>query len=352
MKLTTTTQVSVDGVTVTAPHPFPCWNGTTHAIAAPSPQVAGDIRYVFSNWSDGGAPSHDISCTASSNYTAMFTTQYAVVVQALPVGLRVVVDGTPHDGQYTGWWNASEAHAIDAPSPQSTGPDARWAWTSWSDGGVRSHRVSVTEPRTFIAPFSREFRVTVTTSPSGMRVSVDGAEFVAPQTFWWGSGTTHTLSAPEAQDHEGMPLRIGSWSDGGATEHTVTIVRPGSYVAKYGVAPLPVVMNWKPIVAAAFATVLLLVGIARSWGRPYAFREPRHRGLKTFLLFSLPIVVAEAATGVASLAFGVLAIPPLVGWGTAVDIGILAAGLVVVLARANVPSSSTDAPVPSEAAGR
>jgi len=264
-------QVSVDGVAATAPRSLTCGNGTTHTIAAPSPQLAGDVRYVFSSWSDGGARFHEVVCDGSANYTATFRT---------------------------------------------------------------------------------ELRVTVTTAPSGLRMLVDGAEMDAPQTFWWAMGSTHTLSAPEAQDLEGIPLRMNSWSDGGAIEHTVTIAHPGTFVAKYSEAPPPVLMNWKPFLAAAFSTVLLLVGIYRSWRRPYAFRTPRLRGLKTFLLLSLPAVVAEAGTGVASLLLGVLAIPPLIGWGTAVDLGILAAGLVAAVTRAGVSSSSPGGHAPSEATSR
>ena len=56
--------------------------------------------------------------------------------------------------------------------------------------------------------------------------------------------------------------------------------------------------------------------------------------LKAFTAVSLPFVLAEAATGVASFLTGQLSIPPPIGAGTVVDAAILAAGLSVALFRA------------------
>ena len=53
--------------------------------------------------------------------------------------------------------------------------------------------------------------------------------------------------------------------------------------------------------------------------------------LKAFALTALPFVLLEAATGVVSLATGLLSIPPMLGIGTAVDSAILVAGLAVAL---------------------
>jgi len=340
-------QVTVDGFTATAPYTFWCSNGTSHTIGTASPQVAGDTRYVFRSWSDAGPLTHDVLCSGV-NYTAYFSTQYRVIVDSQPAYLQIVVDGMTYNTTYLGWWNASEPHALGAPSPQPMGPDVRWVWESWSDGGLRSHAVSVTGPARFVAPFRTEVRVTVTTSPAGMRVTVDGTEMIAPGTFWWSIGTTHTVSAALDQQVSGASFRMESWSDGGGLTHEIVATRPGVYTAVYRqqeqVAP-PVAMNWKPFLAAVFSLILLLVGIYRSWRRPYPFRGSKHRSLVTFLLFSGAFVGGEAATGILSLVTGVLAIPPLLGWGTAVDGTILVLGLVAIL----VPRGVQDVgPLPEE----
>jgi len=97
--------------------------------------------------------------------------------------------------------------------------------------------------------------------------------------------------------------------------------------------------NWKPLVAAVFASVLAIVG---AWS---ARRAPWPRGsrprLRAFVLAALPFVALEAATGVASLLTGALAIPPLLGAGTAVDVGILIAGIAFVAYRVARRAPST-----------
>jgi len=337
--------VSIDGVDASAPVTLWCGVGTTHAISAPSPQGPGDTRHVFESWSDDGAQSHDVLC-AAANFTAYFTIQYRVVVATQPAGLGVVVDGTTYNDTYRGWWNASESRTLDAPSPQYSGPDVRWVWQSWSDGGAQSHPVTVGAPATFIAPFLTEVRVAVTTSPAEMRVIVDGTDLEAPQTFWWTVGSSHTLSAPDLQERAGATYRMKSWSDEGDREHEVIVTRPGVYTAVFHEVLPPVSMNWKPFVAAAFSVVLLLVGLYRAWKRPFPFREPLRRSMKTFLLLTLPFASVEAATGVLSLVFGVLAVPPLLGWGTGVDVAILGVGLVAALAPRRTSAGLAVAPPP------
>jgi hypothetical protein len=55
--------------------------------------------------------------------------------------------------------------------------------------------------------------------------------------------------------------------------------------------------------------------------------------MKSFVLTALPFVLIEAATGILSLSFEPLRIPPLIGWGTGVDCTMLAAGLLVSVIR-------------------
>ena len=92
--------------------------------------------------------------------------------------------------------------------------------------------------------------------------------------------------------------------------------------------------NWKPVVAATFSTAHALAG---AWSAKRGSRHGgpvRGRGAKAFLSTSLPFVVAEVVTGVVSLGTGLLAIPPLLGPGAAVDGAILVAGVAVAVQRA------------------
>src|SRR5205823_6724252 len=68
---------SVDGNTYTAAQTFSWQAGSSHTIATTSPQSGGTgIRYVWSNWSGGGAISHSVAPTTNKTYTATFATQY------------------------------------------------------------------------------------------------------------------------------------------------------------------------------------------------------------------------------------------------------------------------------------
>ena len=87
--------------------------------------------------------------------------------------------------------------------------------------------------------------------------------------------------------------------------------------------------NWKPLVAAVFASALALVG-AWSARRAHLTSGDR-RGFRAFALTALPFVLTEAGTGVVSHLTGLLAIPPLLGTGTVVDVGVLLAGIAVAV---------------------
>ncbi|HEV8594808.1 MAG TPA: CARDB domain-containing protein [Thermoplasmata archaeon] len=89
------------------------------------------------------------------------------------------------------------------------------------------------------------------------------------------------------------------------------------------------IVNWKPIVAFLFALVLAFFGLALAWGARRS--APSADGWKAVLAVAIAFAAAEAVTGLVSALTGALAIPPLLGLGTLVDVAILAAGLVITV---------------------
>jgi hypothetical protein len=79
--------------------------------------------------------------------------------------------------------------------------------------------------------------------------------------------------------------------------------------------------------------ILLVAGIWSSKRRPWRGEKDKMAVMKAFAITSMPFVLAEAATGMASLVMGYLSIPPAVGIGTGVDLIILIAGLVAAILR-------------------
>ena len=63
--------------------------------------------------------------------------------------------------------------------------------------------------------------ITVATNPPGLRITVDGSSLVAPQTFSWDPGSTHSIGATSPQGI-GTLYTFDSWSDGGNQTHTIT----------------------------------------------------------------------------------------------------------------------------------
>jgi len=111
---------SVDGTAYTNVHAFIWPSGSNHSIATTGSQTAGTgARYVWAAWSDGGAISHFVSPTSGTNFTANFTTQYYLTLNAGPGG-SVSPTGM--------WTNSGLALSISA-TPSNTFSFRNWGGT-------------------------------------------------------------------------------------------------------------------------------------------------------------------------------------------------------------------------------
>lgn len=77
--------------------------------------------------------------------------------------------------------------------------------------------------------------VTLTTSPSGLSIVVDGRSVTSPTVEHWEPGSPHTVEVPTPQlSGDDSRFVFGSWSDGGARAHTVTApAAPTTLVAAF-----------------------------------------------------------------------------------------------------------------------
>jgi hypothetical protein len=74
---------SVDGTNYSTAQAFNWTPGSNHTIATTSQQNGSTgVQYLWSSWSDAGAISHTVNSTISTNYTANFTTQYYLTMNA------------------------------------------------------------------------------------------------------------------------------------------------------------------------------------------------------------------------------------------------------------------------------
>jgi Domain of unknown function (DUF2341) len=76
---------------------------------------------------------------------------------------------------------------------------------------------------------------TIATVPLGVAVTVDGSTCTAPCFFPWNVGSGHTIAASStAPGSLGTQYIYGSWSDGGAISHTVTVLATSTtYTANF-----------------------------------------------------------------------------------------------------------------------
>jgi hypothetical protein len=116
---------SVDGTTYTSVQTFSWDPGSSHTIATTSPQSGGTgVRYVWGNWSDGGAISHAVAPTTNKVYTANFSTQYYLTMSHNTGGTV---------SPASGWRGHGTAVSITAT------PATGYHFTNWTGSGTGSY---------------------------------------------------------------------------------------------------------------------------------------------------------------------------------------------------------------------
>src|SRR5205085_5310152 len=166
---------TVDGTTYSATQTFSWTSSTSHTISTTSTQSGSTgTQYVWSSWSDGGAISHTVAPTTSTTYSANFTTQYFLTMNA---GTGGTVSPTSN------WHNAGQSVQITA------NPNSGFSFNNWTGSGNGSFSgtsnpatVSMNGPITETASFTSNpvtVQVTVQTSPAGRSFTVDGTTYTS-----------------------------------------------------------------------------------------------------------------------------------------------------------------------------
>ena len=245
----TTTPVDLnlvlDSVVYQAPVSMWWANGSSHSIAAPTPQQFATTRYQFESWSDGGARLHTVTVTGPETLTASYATEFAVTVKADPVGRTFQVNGVNYAVETVFWWPEGSQQNLTAITPQSVAADTRYVFDYWSDGGPPSHNITVEGANTYVVYYALEYRVTVKSVPSSAVIRIDGTDYTGSNVFWWRDGSIHHLDAITPQVSGSQRLVFDNWDDGGPSSRWVTIVSPSSYVANF-IAQVEVIVDTVP----------------------------------------------------------------------------------------------------------
>jgi glucose/arabinose dehydrogenase len=97
--------------------------------------------------------------------------------------------------------------------------------TATDSGGLTDTKTIRLDPKTV--------SLTLSSSPGGFALTLNGTQLPAPFTRTVIQGSTNTISAPSPQTKAKKPWQFNSWSDSGAQTHPVTVNSSTTYVATF-----------------------------------------------------------------------------------------------------------------------
>ncbi|HSB05495.1 MAG TPA: fibronectin type III domain-containing protein [Thermodesulfobacteriota bacterium] len=202
--------------------------------------------YAFSQWS-GSLSGTNNPATLTMNGNKGVTANFSSVTETVsapvtPNGTTSGVTGTNYSYAASGA-SSNMGHTVeyqfdwkgDGTDLSSWGPSGQSkTWTLAGSYQVKA-RARCTAHTSVVSNWSNGLSVgisqaggtqayTVSSSVSGLQVTVDDANYSTPQTFQWVPGSSHKLSAQSPQNKsQGSRFVFTSWSDGGGQTHTVNV---------------------------------------------------------------------------------------------------------------------------------
>jgi uncharacterized protein (TIGR03437 family) len=119
-------------------------------------------------------------------------------------------------------------HVISGVSPQIDTYGNYWVFSKWSNGTGANALYTVDNntgtPDTLTGTFVPGAHVGFLTTPTGLKLTIDGRQNWPSYNFIWGQGETHTVSADATQtDSKGRKYTFQGWSNAGGSSQTVTV---------------------------------------------------------------------------------------------------------------------------------
>src|SRR5579864_4086972 len=199
-------KLSVDGHDTWTGYNFAWGAGVEHTVSALAQQTdAGGGGWSFQSWSNGGPATQTIALTdaqvaAGVRLTASYDLLSQTVIQSLPSGLHVRVDGadcvTPCAYERT----AGSSIRVSAPATADLGGGVHLQFAGWSDGASGDHTITTTlASQTITANYQGGYRIESSANPP------DGAawwHFSPPSTGgFYAPGTVVTVSVGAASGY-------------------------------------------------------------------------------------------------------------------------------------------------------
>ncbi|MBL8218459.1 MAG: hypothetical protein JNL62_04485 [Bryobacterales bacterium] len=208
--------------------------GTRHVLGAVSPQAEkenGSRIWVFKDWSNG-AKLNDLYVVSNTStpetLTARFVRGAGASFVTTPTNLKLKIDGKDSWVAYNFTWGVGMSYEVSAPLEQTDSRGRRYRFKSWSNGGPATQTVTITDEHVttgfrMIATYEPLSRLTLTTNPPGMALTVDGKECRGSCTLDKVEGEQVVIKASSAlTTSDTSRLQFEGWSDGGAADRTFT----------------------------------------------------------------------------------------------------------------------------------
>uniref|UniRef100_Q01T07 Bacterial repeat domain-containing protein n=1 Tax=Solibacter usitatus (strain Ellin6076) TaxID=234267 RepID=Q01T07_SOLUE len=225
-------QLTVDGVSCTAPCGFQWAPGTNHTLAAATQSVGTGSQYAFQSWSQGGLASQTISATSSSStYTAAFALQYYLTTAANPAAGGSVEPAS-------GWYDSGAVVPVNAIASMG------YQFTGFSNalaGTTVPQNLTITAAASVTANFQALPTTTIQSLPAGLTFTVDNVGCASPCLMQWAPGTSHTISAGTQVVGGNTQYVFASWSQGSTAAQTITATSANftytaTFTAQYAVS--------------------------------------------------------------------------------------------------------------------
>jgi uncharacterized protein (TIGR03437 family) len=202
---------------------------SVHSVGPVSPQQDRLGKYwVFSSWSDGGAPNHAYTVAESNipdSLTATYIPAASITIVTQPLGLKIKVDGSYTNilNPYYFTWGLNEVHHLEAPLTQTDASGKNYQFASWSDGGAAIHDYTVapdadvTGGAKLIATYNPLTKLTVDSSLSGLAIKVDGVSCNTPCETLRSPGSQVKISVPASVSlGDNSRADFNGWPTGGS----------------------------------------------------------------------------------------------------------------------------------------
>ena len=166
-------QLNVDGRSNWPSYNFVWGQNSSHQVSATATQFDGNGRqYTFQGWSNSGGASQTIVVDQNTvnngmRLTANYSVLSRVVVQSVPSGMTLQVDGAACVTPCNVDRKSGTQLRITAPTTVMSGPTTRLDFTSWTDGGASDHSFTINQDTTTVtATYKTSYQLSTASNPA------------------------------------------------------------------------------------------------------------------------------------------------------------------------------------------